>query len=296
MASHEMARVIAQRLEERARGGGGQLTAEDMRSRLRLRAASLPSAPGVTVSEVTANGVACEWHTTTQPSDGEVIVYLHGGGFAFGGLDTHRRLAGHLAAKVGMRVLTVGYRLAPEHPHPAALEDACQAYRWVVANAAAPDRIVLMGDSAGGGLAVTACLALRDEGVALPGRLVLLSPWVDLSGDANLGRDVDVEDPIVTPESLDQLRGWYLAGHDPADPFASPVLGDLRSLPPTLIHVGELEILRSDATRLADLLLSHGVPAECHVWPEMIHVWHMYAGQVPEADLALESIGEWLRR
>jgi acetyl esterase/lipase len=295
MTSREMTMVIAQRLEERIQGSGVELTPDEMRRRLLLRAASLPTAPRVSVSKQVANGVACEWHTTPGCSDAEVIVYLHGGGYVFGGLDTHRRLAGHLAAMVGMRVLTVGYRLAPEHPFPAAVEDACEAYKWVVAHATTHDNVVLMGDSAGAGLAVSTCLALGDEGVALPARLVLLSPWVDLTDNAGLLRDADVEDPIVTPQGLTQLRNWYLAGHDPNDPLVSPVLGDLRSLPPTLIHVGELEILRSDASRLADVLATHGVPAECQVWPGMIHVWHMYAGQVPEADLALQSIANWIR-
>ena len=295
MASDELRDLLGLIEKGRAKMAGRVVTVDEQRARYRKLAQLLPAPEGVTVEAVDAGGVPAEWHRPAGGDDSAAIVYFHGGGYCIGGVDTHRGMAGHLAVATGVPVLTVDYRLAPEHPHPAPVEDAASAYRWVLQQGVAAGRTALAGDSAGGGLAVTTCLALREGGDPLPGFAVLISPWTDVEGTGATMNTLAGDDPMVTGEGLAEMREWFLAGHDPRDPLVSPLHGDLAGLPPTLIHVGEREMLLDDALRLADRLRSAGVDVTCEVWPEMVHVWHMFAGQVPESDAGLEAIATWLR-
>ena len=192
-------------------------------------------------------------------------------------------------------MLNVDYRLAPEHPHPAAVDDAVAAYRWLTTDGGiAPERVVLCGDSAGGGLAVATLLALRDAGDPLPAGAALISPWTDLTfSGASHDTRLDV-DPMCSRTSLSPSVEAYVGDGDPKAPLVSPAHADLAGLPPLLIHVGDHETLLDDSTMLAERAAAAGVDVELWVAPEMIHVWHVFAGMVPESDVALATLGRWI--
>jgi len=244
------------------------------------------------VEAVVAGGVPCEWVTTPGAARDRAILYVHGGAYTTGSLATHRRHVAQLSAAAGARVLNVDYRLAPEHPHPAAVDDAVAAYRWLRTDAGvAPEHIVLCGDSAGGGLAVATLLALRDAGDPVPAGAALISPWTDLtfSGASHDSR-LDL-DPMCSRASLSPSADAYVGDGDPKAPLISPAHADLTDLPPLLIHVGDHETLLDDSTMLAERAAAAGVDVELWIAPEMIHVWHVFAGMVPESDVALATHG-----
>ena len=193
-----------------------------------------------------------------------------------------------------MRVLNVDYRLAPEHPHPAAVDDAVAAVRFALASGFAPSRTAVAGDSAGGGLALATLLALRDAGLELPAAGVCISPWTDLSGSGESMRTRAAQDPLVDAETLARMAAHYLAGRDPRTPLASPLFADLRGLPPLLVHVGSAEILLDDATRVAERARDVGGDVQLEVWDGMIHVWHAFADMLPEGEQAVQGIAEFL--
>jgi monoterpene epsilon-lactone hydrolase len=244
---------------------------------------------------VDAGGVPCEWVLAPRVDAGRVVLYLHGGAYYRGSLHTHRDLCSRISRAAGVAVLNVGYRLAPEHPFPAALEDACAAYRWLVGTGIAPGRIFLAGDSAGGGLAAALLLFLREQREALPGGAVLLSPWTDLEQTGPSMASRAAADPSMAKPYLDRVAAIYLGAADPCDPLASPLYGDLRGLPPLLIQVGTAEVLEDDAARFAEKAEAAGVTVRLERWPDMIHVWHRYAVLLPEAQEAIARIGAWLR-
>jgi acetyl esterase/lipase len=224
-----------------------------------------------------------------------VLLYLHGGAYQIGSPATLRRMIALISAAAQSRVLSVDYRLAPEHPFPAAVEDALTAYRFLLHGCADPAAIAIAGDSAGGGLALAALVALRDAGDPLPAAVVVMSPWTDLAltGESLRTRaDVDV---MIKPSGMTETATTYLAGADPRHPYASPLYADLHGLPPILIHVGDAEVVLDDSTRFAAKARAAGVDVTIEVWPEMPHVWHAWAGLLPEADKAIERIGSWLR-
>jgi monoterpene epsilon-lactone hydrolase len=249
---------------------------------------------GVTYADVDAGGVPAQWVTPEGASTG-VLVYFHGGGFCFGSMRSHRRLVGHLATAARCRALTVGYRLAPEHPHPAALDDALAAYRWLLDQGLEPGRIAVAGDSAGGGIAVALLVRARDEALPLPAAAVLMSPWVDLAmtgASVTTRVEVDVrQDPAGTRWCARQ----FLAGRDPRDPSASPLYADLTGLPPLYVQAGDRDILVDDALRLADKARHAGVDVLLDVFPEMLHAHQIWAGSMPEADDAVARVGAYLR-
>ncbi|HVM53435.1 MAG TPA: alpha/beta hydrolase [Acidimicrobiales bacterium] len=268
---------------------------DEHRARYRKLGALLPMPDGVTIEQVELGGVPAERLVPAGADDGAAVVYLHGGGYCIGGPDTHRSMCAHLAAALGCPVLVLDYRLAPEHPHPAAVDDAVAAVRAVLAGGIAPARLAIAGDSAGGGLTAVTAMARRDAGDPMPAATVLISPWTDLAGGSPSYESRAAVDPFVFPESLTEMADWYLAGHDPRDPRVSPFLGDLAGLPLTLIHVGDHECLLDDAAVMGERLAAAGVDATVEVWPEMVHVWHFFAGRLPEADDAIAGIARWLR-
>jgi monoterpene epsilon-lactone hydrolase len=191
-------------------------------------------------------------------------------------------------------VLSVDYRLAPEHPHPAAVEDATAAYRFLLDTGISPGNLAIGGDSAGGGLTVACLIALRDAGLPLPAAGVCISPWVDLTQSGESMDSKADEDPMVSREALQVMANAYLGGGDPKEATASPLFADLAGLPPLLIQVGTAETLLDDATRLAERAKSQGVDVTLEAWEEMIHVWHAFAVLLPEGRQAIERIGEFL--
>jgi monoterpene epsilon-lactone hydrolase len=254
-----------------------------------------PIPEGTTVEPVDAGGVPCEWVSAPGVATDRAVLYLHGGAYTTGSLATHRRHVAQLSAAAGARVLNVDYRLAPEHPHPAAVDDSVAAYRWLTSGGAVvAEHVVLCGDSAGGGLAVATLLALRDAGDARPAGAALISPWTDLTfSGASHDTRLDV-DPMCSRTSLSPSAEAYVDGADPTTPLISPLHADLAHLPPLLIHVGDHETLLDDSTRLAERAEAAGVDVELWVAPEMIHVWHVFAGMVPESDVALATLGGWI--
>jgi len=260
-----------------------------------------PSLPGsktpkdVTVAPVDAGSVPAEWITPDNPADGDALLYLHGGGYVFGGLDSHRDIACRLAQAAGVRVLLLDYRLAPENRFPAAVEDATAAYRWLLAGGQAADRLVVAGDSAGGGLSVALMVQLKALELPLPKAAVLMSPWVDL---ANTGDSVSLHadaDAMLSPQAVDKFASLYLDGQDPGDPLASPLYADLSGLPPTQVLVGSEEVLRSDSERLVERINGAGGRAELAVWPKMPHVFPILAGVIPEGRQAVQDMSAFIR-
>ncbi len=244
---------------------------------------------------VTAGGVNAEWISGPWARDDAVILYLHGGCYGTGSVATHRDLITRVAAASGARSLGLNYRLAPEHPFPAAVDDTLAAYRWLLAEGIPAERIALVGDSAGAGLAVATTIAIRDQQVSLPGAIVCISPWADLALSGESMQTLAYEDPVV---SRAMLLGWaklYLGEHDPRTPLASPIYADLHGLPPMLIQVGSREVLCDDATRLSECAAAAGVAVTLEVWPGMIHVWHTFAPILREARDAIARIGEFVR-
>jgi acetyl esterase/lipase len=231
-----------------------------------------------------------------EPDDSPevAILHLHGGGYTIGSLATIRPLASHMARAAGAKVLTVAYRLAPEHPHPGALDDAVSAYEWLLKQGWPPERLALAGDSAGGGLAVAALVALRRRGLPQPAAGVFLSPWTDLALTGASWGTNEGKDPLVTRWLLADMAERYLAGADPRLPTASPLYADLAGLPPLLIQVGTAEVLLDDSVALARAARAAGVAVTLECWSDMIHVWQAFAPVLDEANAAITRIGAWL--
>jgi acetyl esterase/lipase len=254
-----------------------------------------PLPEGTRTAPVDAGGVPSEWVDAPGGEPDRAILYLHGGGYTVGSVRSHRALVARLAAASGARGLTVDYRLGPEHPFPAAVDDAVTAYRWLLQGGLDPARIVVAGDSAGGGPTVSTLLALRDQGDPLPAAGVCISPWTDLTCTGESMASRAAHDPLVQRDGLLDMAAAYLAGQDPRAPLASPLYAALHDLPPLLVHVGTAETLLDDATRLAARGREAGVAVDLEVWDDMVHVWHAFAPLLPEADEAIARIGEWVR-
>jgi monoterpene epsilon-lactone hydrolase len=252
--------------------------------------------PGdVRVSEVAAGGVPAHWLDAPGTDPERVLLFLHGGGFQFGSLTSDGELAARLGRASGMRVLFLEYRLAPEHPFPAAIDDVRAAWNWLrMEQGLRADALAVAGDSAGGGLAVALLVATRDDGGALPAAVVLMSPTVDLTSSGVSMTERVAQDPISTPELLDQLASDYLAGADPTTPLASPLFTSLAGFPPLLILVGTADLLLSDSERLAAAATDAGVDVELYVGDGLPHVYPLMLG-TPEAAEATQRIGAFLR-
>jgi len=245
--------------------------------------------------KVNANGVRAELFDAPSARADRVIVYLHGGGYVLGGVDSHRDLIARLSGAAGARCLGLDYRLAPEHPFPAAVDDAVSAYRFVLEQGVTPNRIGIAGDSAGGGLTAATLVAIRDRKLPLPSCAALLSPWVDLEGTGESMNGGVSDDPMVRKDLVNMMAPAYLAGGDPRQPLASPLYADLRGLPPLLVHVGRREVLLDDSTRFALAAKRAGVNVELEVWPGMIHVWQIFASELGEGREAIDGLGKFFR-
>ncbi len=272
-----------------------RLPFDEQRLRIARISRAIPAPPDAEHRAVVTGGVRGEMITArgTAPARGPTVLFLHGGGYCLDAFAAQRVVARHLAVHCGARVVAADYRLAPEHPFPAAIEDAVAVWRGLLADGALPEETVFAGDSAGGGLAVAAALRARELGLLQPAALVLLSPWVDLT-PAGLDRPPRAE-IVLTRGWLRQCARAYLGEAAADDPLASPVLADLGGLPPTLIQAGSDELLLPGAYRLRDALAEAGVSATLQVYPGCWHVFQVHAGMLPAADRALAEVEEFIR-
>jgi len=296
MPSQAMQDLIDSFREKRkASAGQAPPTLAELRASFAPAGRIHPVPDDVQVSVVTAGGVPAHWLAAPGTDPGRVLLFLHGGGFEFGSLRSDGELAARLGRAGGMRVLLPEYRLAPEHPFPAAIDDVLAAWRWLRADQGLSARsLAVAGDSAGGGLAVALLVAARDAGEALPAAAVLMSPTVDLtSSGASMTERVD-QDPFSTPAMLRQFASDYLAGADPKTPLASPLFAPLAGLPPLLIQVGTADLLLSDSERLAAAASQAGVDVTLEVGEGLPHVYPILLG-TPEAAEATEQTGKFLR-
>lgn len=267
----------------------------ERRARLDGLSAGYALPADVEITPVDAGGVDAEWTSTRGADQDRVILFLHGGGYMAGSIRSHRNMTAEAGRQARMRTLALGYRLAPEHPFPAALDDVRAGYRFLLASGFDPARIVLAGESAGGGLALATAITLRDGGLPLPGRLWCSSPWTDLTMAGGTMRTKADVDPLIQKPYLEDLAAAYLAGTDPRNPLVSPLNADLRQLPPMLIQVGSSETLLSDSTRLAAVAGAAEVRVTLQVWPGMIHAWHLFHPQLAEGRASLAEAGAFAR-
>ncbi|ACK49214.1 Alpha/beta hydrolase fold-3 domain protein [Methylocella silvestris BL2] len=254
-----------------------------------------PAAPDIALETETLNSVPLEWSLAPTSDPSRVLLFFHGGGYCSGSIKSHRGMATEAGRAAGARTLAVGYRLAPEHPFPAALEDAKAAYGLLLDRGYAPSRIAVGGDSAGGGLSLALMISLREEGRALPACAWLISPWVDLE---MTGASIETKaaiDPLIHKAYLQELAEAYLAGADPRNPLVSPLHADLRGLPPILTQVGSAETLLDDAVRITGKAGAADVAASLEIWPDMIHAWPLWADRVAAGRRALAAAGAFMR-
>jgi phosphinothricin tripeptide acetyl hydrolase len=254
-----------------------------------------PTPADVKVEAVLAPERPAEWLRPPGARTDAAVLYLHGGGYVIGSPRSHRHLAAAIARAAGTAALLVDYRLAPEHPFPAALEDAIAAFQWLLARGIGPERVVVAGDSAGGGLTVATLLALRDRKLPRPGAGVCISPWVDLTCSGASYVTKAAVDPIVTREGVAMMAQAYAGAGDPKGPLLSPLYADLRGLPPLLVQVGSDEVLLDDALGLGERARAAGVDVTVREWPTMIHVWHWFLPMLAEAERAIDDIGTFVR-
>jgi epsilon-lactone hydrolase len=276
--------------------GGRAIDVADRRRQSAIFARLVPKPPpDIETLVVDAGGVPADLISAGAGEGERHILFVHGGGFVIGSPALYRDFTWRLARAADARVLAIDYRLAPEHPFPAALDDAAAAYRWLLARCAGSRSLAVIGDSAGGGLALALLLRLRDEGMDLPAAAAAVSPWTDLAlTGASLRRNA-AADPIVNADEVPRFAAYYLGGADPRQPYASPLYGDPTGLPPTLIQVGSDEVLLDDAVRMVERMRAAGCEVALEVWPRMPHVWHTFAPVLPEARDAIRRLGAFVR-
>jgi epsilon-lactone hydrolase len=254
-----------------------------------------PVAEDISVEDIDADGVPCQMFTADGVDENRVILYLHGGGYAFGSFTSYGGLASEIGRAANCRVLLVDYRLAPEHTFPAPIDDCCTAYQWLLDNGYESQKISFAGDSAGGSLVLSTMLASREKGSPLPGSAVCISPWLDMEFKGASIKDRKEIDPMLTEEGLSALASLYMGEQELSGPLASPLNADISDLPPLFIQVGESEILLSDAERLADKAKAANLKVTLETWPDMIHVWHLFYPMLTEGRTAIAGIGDFIR-
>ncbi len=300
MASAELAKVLemirenAERLADGAQRGIPEMRAD-------FAANALPPTEAATITAVDANGVPGEWITVPGSDPNRRLLYVHGGGYVIGSTATHRRLCEDIAAAAGCSILNLDYRLAPEHPFPAAVDDAIAGLQFMQENGpdgpGAAQSTFVAGDSAGGGLTLATLLAARERDVALPNAAIGISAWTDM---AVTGESITTRadaDPLITDAAMIKLMAAaYVSGGNAEDPLASPVYADYAGLPPLLLQVGDAEVLLDDTRRVTERARAAGVDVTEEVWDEMFHVWHAFAPMLPEGREAIARIGEFVKQ
>lgn len=289
-----MEQLTALKAVLRERGVPDDPTVAEMRARMEETGEKFPAPPEAVVEPTSIAGRPAEWVGAPTTPEDRAILYLHGGGYVIGSFNSHRNLAYNLARASGTRVLVLDYRLAPEHPFPAAVDDAVAAYEELLDRGFLPSRLSVAGDSAGGGLTAAALVALRYRGRPMPAAGLCISPWTDMEGvGASMALKRD-EDPMLNQRMLLWFAERYLAGADPRSPLAAPIYADLAGLPPLLIQVGTSEVLLDDSVRLAERARAHGVDAGLDISHDMVHVWHLFAPILDEGNDAIARAGTFL--
>ena len=268
-------------------------TLEERRMGANMMGARFQDLENISTESVDADGVPAEW-VAAPDANGGTILYLHGGGYVTGSVISHRGMAANLSRTSGCRVLTVDYRLAPENQHPAQVQDAHTAYKWMLNNGANPRSSAIAGDSAGGGLTVATLLSIRDSGDPLPAAGVCISPWVDMEGTGDSMTTKAGADPMVSKDGLLDMAQHFLGDGDRRDPLAAPLHADLTGLPPLLTVVGTSEVLLDDAVRLHENAEAAGVDSTLEVWDDMIHIWPWFAPFLPEGQQAMDQMGAFI--
>lgn len=292
-----MATVVRAFMRRTKKRGYREFKVRDVRKYLNLAARVFPNPPRrIAVRKEDAAAVPGVWFEKKNSAARGVLFYLHGGGYVAGSPSTHRAILWRLADGTRLRVFAPEYRLAPEFPFPAAVEDAVRSFTWLLESGVRAEDLVIGGDSAGAGLAVASLVALKEAGLPLPRTCFLISPWVDLASTGASYLTNAAADPVVTTPALRRLAEFYLQGQDVLQPLASPLFADLRGLPPALIQVGGIEVMLDDAKRLAQRLREAGIAVRLDIWPRMPHAWHMMAFLLPEARAAIGEIVEYLDR
>jgi epsilon-lactone hydrolase len=268
----------------------------ERRARLDEVGSVWPPAADVKFTEVDIGGVDGEWSIVPGSDQARVLIYFHGGGYCSGSIRSHRRMVSEAGRAAGIRTLAVGYRLAPEHPFPAAFDDALTAWRFVRRQGIAAARVAVGGDSAGGGLTAALINRLREAGEEQPACAWLVSPWIDLTMSGATLSSKDAVDPLIHKPYLEELAGAYLpAAIDRKDPRVSPLYADLRGFPPTLIQIGSDETLLDDSVRFAAAAGKADVAVTLEIWPHMIHAWHLWNAHLEDGRRALASAGAFMR-
>jgi len=268
---------------------------QQQRARLESLAKYQPMPPQVDVQQTRVGNALGEWLRPNHAGNGRAILFFHGGAYSMGSCNTNRAIASRVAIASATPSLVFEYRLAPEYPFPAALEDALATYRGLVSGGISAQKIAFVGGSAGGGLAIATAVSLRDHGDPLPAAIACLSPWVDLELTGESMTTRAKVDPLISREYLQWHAVQYIGQHHPRSPLISPLYADLHGLPPMLIQVGDYETLLSDSVRLADCARNAGVDMTCEVWEGMWHFWHLSAGLIPEGKRAIARIGAFIR-
>lgn len=294
LRSH-LLRLVVRWLVAPTVSGSAPVTARRRQLERITKLSRLPFPAGSKVEATKLGGVPGLWLRNTRVAQKRTVLYLHGGAYAVGSTEVYREFNAHLARAWQAQVFAIDYRLAPEHPYPAAVDDAFAAYQALLGRGLAPSQLVIAGDSAGGNLTLALALRVRDAGLPLPAKLVLLSPWTDLTVSGRSATDQPRDDMLVA-QSLREAARDYVAGTDAKAPLVSPLFADLRGLPPTLIQATDTEILLDDARCLAEALRKAQVPVELRVWPGLWHVWPLFAGKLPEADAAVAEAAAFLDR
>lgn len=250
----------------------------------------------VDLEHIDINGMAAVWISSPEVDSNKVVLYLHGGGYILGSLNSHQDIAMRIGRAAKARVLLVDYRLAPEDPFPAAVEDAVKSYKWLIENQKiVPNKIVIAGDSAGGGLTLVTLIKLRDNNINLPAAGVCLSPWTDVAlTSESLIRNAKV-DPFLKLYDLVFMADLYVGDNDPKNPYISPLYADLHDLPPILIQVGTAESIEDDSVRFAEKAKKAGVDVKLEVFDDMIHVFQAFADWAPEGQDGIDKIGSFIK-
>jgi monoterpene epsilon-lactone hydrolase len=272
-----------------------QKSVAEQREKFDADMGQVPLAEGCTAECLDLSGVPAERIVHPGAVPGKALLFLHGGGYVIGSLKTHRHLLSRFAVAAHVTGYQLDYRLAPEHPYPAALEDAENAYRQLLASGIAPENLIVGGESAGGNLATALLLKAREEGLPQPAGLYLLSPWLDMSTTGESYDTLGSRDLIASREVMDGYAATFLNGQ-PDDPFASPVRADLDGLSPMLIQVGTEEVLLSDSLNFANRASLAGLEVRLHVWPEMPHAWPMFHPIIRAGLSAIDEAGQWMRQ
>jgi len=273
----------------------GNMTLAETRESFDTEMGRIPLADNVTVESLSFGSVPAEKITPTNVTPGKVLLYLHGGGHVFGSIKSHRHFVSRLAVATKATAWHIDYRLAPEHPYPAAIEDALTAYRAILDSGIAPADLVVGGESAGGNLAAALLLKLKQENLPQPAGLYLLSPWLDMTTTAESYDKVGARDPMITREGIVGVALAYL-GNQPDTPLASPVRADVAGLPPMLIQVGSEEVLLSDSTTFANNAAMTGIDVSLRVWAGMPHAWPLFHPFLRAGLPAIDEAGAWMRK